>query len=577
MTSFQPYFRYLRPHLGVFLLSLLCALVYGLASGFGIAWMLQRVLPSLFDPAAARLAGWQLAGLAALIPLAFLVRGLSGFFNTYLINWVGLEVLRRLREDLFAQIQRLQLSWFRRHASGELLSRLTADATLVQQILTTVANDIIKQPATLLFAFGYLIYTSITNRETIFVLASVAVVPLCVLPVRWVGSRLLKRAREQQEQVGDLTGLLAENLGGAREIRAFNLERHQEEKLRAGLAGLLRTQMRVVRYQNLLGPLIEIITSLGVALAFVFAYRKGVSLQAFVTLMPVLYFSYDAIKRIGNLHNQIQHGSAALQRIEEIFREPITVLDPPNPVPLTVPRGEVVFDHVSFAYDREPVLHDIYLQVAPRTTVALVGPSGAGKSTLISLLPRFFDPSSGAIRLDGTDLRACSQADLRRHLALVPQDPFLFRDTLFHNILLGRPGATPAEVEAAARDAFIHDFIVSLPQGYQTLAGERGSQLSGGQRQRIALARAFLRDAPILILDEATSALDSESEQRIQDALRRLVRDRTVFIVAHRFSTIRQADRILLLESGRLAADGSLDQLLAHPTFRKLYENQTLA
>ncbi len=555
---------------------MICAVIYGLSSGFGIAYMLEKVIPPLFEETAERIDTPTLFLLASLIPLAFLARGLSGFFNTYLINVVGLNILKDLRKELFDKLQQLQLAFYKKSPSGELLSRLSADTTMVQQTLTTVANDIIKQPAVLVFALGFIVYASIVNREMIFVLASISVIPLCVLPVRYFGKRLLKRARQQQDMVGDLTDVMAENISGVREVRAFSLQDQQSKKFSERVMTLLTTQLKVVKYYHILSPTIEIVTSVGVALAFVFAYQKGVSLSTFMTLMPVLYFSYDSIKRIGNIYNQIQAGTGALERLEEILYEPVTITDPETPRTVKTPQGAVAFQEVSFQYGEEPVLRDVSIDIPAGSTVAIVGPSGAGKSTFISLIPRFYEANSGEITIDGVSIKAMTQTHLRSMMAVVPQDSFLFRDTLLSNIRLGRPDATDEEVYAAARHAHIHDFIETLPRGYQTMAGERGSQLSGGQRQRIALARAFLRDAPILILDEATSSLDSESELKIQEALEELVKDKTVFIVAHRFSTIRQANLILLFEAGRIVAQGDLQSLMKNPTFKRLYENQLI-
>lgn len=574
LKRFQPYFVYVKPHLRVFYAAIGFAGLYAFTSGFGIAYVLQRVLPQLFEADAEPVSELTLWLLAGLIPFAFLVRGLAGFLNTYLINHVGLNVLKSLRTDLFDKLQRLQLGYFREKPTGELISRLSADATLVQQVLTVVANDIIKQPAILVCGFGYLVYASFMNQEVLFALISISLIPICVLPIRFIGKNLLKRAREQQANMGILTDVIAENLSGAREVRAFSLEEQQLGKFRSRIDSLLRSQMKVVRYNFSLAPTIEVVTSFGIALAFVSAYKRDVPLHVFVALMPVMYFCYDAIKKVGNLNNQIQQGTGALERLEEILHAPVTLNDPADAREMPRPTGALTFRNVSFQYESTPVLHDVDIDIAPGSTVAIVGPSGAGKSTFVNLLPRFYDPISGQVAIDGTPVDAVTQASLRRWISVVPQDSFLFRDSLLENIRLGRPDATREQVEQAARQAFIHDFIQSLPAGYDTLAGERGSQLSGGQRQRIAIARAFLRDAPVLILDEATSSLDSESEQQIQAALRRLVENKTVLIVAHRFSTIREVDRILLFEEGRIVADGDLPTLMKHPTFKKLYENQ---
>ncbi len=578
LRRYRPYMVYLRPHLPLFWAAMAAAAVYAVATGFGIAYILKQVLPSLFEPDAEQLPLATLLGLASLIPLAFLVRGVSGWLHVYGINAVGMRTLEGLRNGLFEKLQRLQLSFVRTRQTGDLLSRLSNDTQVVQTTLTTVASDVVKQPLTLVAARSYLVYESVVNSDIIFLLAAVAAVPLCILPVRYLGRRLLKRAREQQQQTGELTGVLAENLNGALEVRAFGQEGAQQRVFGERLRTLVRTQLKVVRYQHALNPSIEFISAAGVAAAFVTAYLKGVSLEAFVALMPALYFSYEPIKRIGGIHMNIQKGLGALERLDEIMAEPETIQNPPaertaDPAGL---RGRISFEGVAFHYEETPVLSDLSLAIEPGTFTAIVGPSGAGKSSFINLIPRFYQPTQGRILIGDKDLRDYRLDDLRRAIAIVPQDPFLFRDTLLNNIRVGRPEASFEEVQAAARQAHIHDFIEQMPLGYETQAGERGSQLSGGQRQRIALARAFLRDAPILILDEATSALDSESEQNIQAALERLVVGKTVFVVAHRFSTIRQADRVLLFENGRITADGSIDALMEHPTFRRLHESQLL-
>jgi subfamily B ATP-binding cassette protein MsbA len=292
-----------------------------------------------------------------------------------------------------------------------------------------------------------------------------------------------------------------------------------------------------------------------------FGVRNGMTLEGFMTLGMALYMSYEPIKKLGTIHSLFRQGESAIERMEFILHEPDTLPDPVAPKPFVTPQQAIRFENLSFAYDGEPVLREVDLEIPIGKVIALVGPSGAGKSTFASLIPRFYDPQSGAITLDGTDLRHFTKKDLRAHIAVVPQMPSLFIGTVAENIRIGRLEASDDEVIAAARKAHADDFIRSLPDGYQTQVGERGDQLSGGQRQRIAIARAFLRDAPILILDEATSALDSESEATVQQALAELVKGRTTFIIAHRFSTITIADRILVFQSGRIVADGTHEQL----------------
>jgi subfamily B ATP-binding cassette protein MsbA len=296
----------------------------------------------------------------------------------------------------------------------------------------------------------------------------------------------------------------------------------------------------------------------------------------FITLITALYASYEPIKKLGSLNNEMKRGLGSLDRLEAVLQAPVAIIDGPAARALPVARGELTFDRVSFAYtDDESVLKNVSLHLPAGTVCALVGPSGAGKSTFANLVPRFFDPVAGRVLLDGHDLRAIRLADLRRNIAVVSQDPVLFNDTIFNNLLIARPEATLADVETAARAAFAHDFIRSFPDGYATIVGERGARLSGGQKQRLALARAFLRNAPILILDEATSALDSESEAAIQLALKKLVVGKTVLIIAHRFSTIRDATKILVFDQGEIVAAGTHAELHANqPLYRSLYDRQ---
>jgi subfamily B ATP-binding cassette protein MsbA len=335
--------------------------------------------------------------------------------------------------------------------------------------------------------------------------------------------------------------------------------------------------MKIVKYAQTLTPAIEVISASGVALTMFLSYGSGISLDAFLALVGALYFAYEPMKKIGALNNELKRAGASLDRLEVVLLEPISIADPETPVPVDRLRGELAFSDITFSYKTgDPVLHDVSMRIPAGTVCALVGPSGAGKSTFANLVPRFFEATAGRVMIDGIDVRAMRLADLRRNIAIVSQDPVLFNDTIYNNLLLGRPDATREEVIAAAKNAFAHDFITAEREGYDSIVGERGVRLSGGQKQRIALARAFLRNAPILILDEATSALDSESEAYIQTALQSLVVGKTVLIIAHRFSTIRNASLILVFEQGRIVARGSHAELHAgNALYRGLYDRQS--
>jgi subfamily B ATP-binding cassette protein MsbA len=340
--------------------------------------------------------------------------------------------------------------------------------------------------------------------------------------------------------------------------------------------GLITFQMKAVKYAQALTPTIEIISAVGIAFTFVYAYQVHVQLKSFLAIITALYTSYEPIKKLGALNNEFQRGLGALDRLEVVLNAPVTITDPAQPVIVGRLRGDIAFVGVTFAYKAgEPVLHGVTAAIPTGTVCALVGPSGAGKSTFANLVPRFYEVGAGRVTIDGLDVRALRVADLRRNIAVVSQDPVLFNDTIYSNLLLGRRDATRDEVFTAAIDAHADEFIRGLPRGYETMVGERGALVSGGQKQRLALARAFLRNAPILILDEATSALDSQSEQMIQEALRKLVVGKTVIIIAHRFSTIRDASLILVFDRGEIVAQGNHASLYAgNALYRSLYDRQ---
>lgn len=576
MRRFLPYLSYLRGRRTYLVLALLGGAIGGLVYGGGLPYVLKEVFPRIFTEGERSLPTIQIVGYALLIPLIFLVRAVSGFLNTYLMSHCGIGVLEALRVEIYRKLQHLPLSYLGRNRTGDLLSRLTSDTQIVQQTITSTASDLVIQPLTLVGAIGFLTYVALENDGVALLLGSLAAVPLCVFPVRFVGRKLLRRAAENQRLLGDISDVAHQNLAAAREVRAFGLEQRETALFEQTTRRLFRAQLKVVKYSQILSPSIEVIASLGIALALFHAYHAGISLAVFVSILGALFASYEPVKKLGALHAQVTKGAASLDRIEEILHEPILITDPAEPVAVGPLHGDLAFEDVSFAYQRgEPVLHGISVDIPAGAICALVGPSGAGKSTFANLVPRFYEATSGRVRIDGHDIRSLRLADLRRNIALVSQEPVLFNDTVLANLLLSRPQATRPEVEAAARNAGAHEFITAMPKGYDTIVGERGAALSGGQRQRLALARAFLRNAPILILDEATSALDSESEAAIQAALKQLVIGKTVLLIAHRFSTIRDASLILVFDGGRIVATGSHTELYAaNPLYRSLYDRQ---
>jgi subfamily B ATP-binding cassette protein MsbA len=633
MRRFFPYFKYLRKVRFAIAGGVLCGILYGAVGGLGTPLMIKYVFPRVLsaDPVEAptsqtdakkknffqkwidldsyfdrmfriepvkpqpaptntlppapvaqrpRLTTWQICMIAMGLPIIFALRGVSGYLNTYLIQHAGIRILEQIRLDYFRKMQHLPLGFFQKLSSGEMIARGLGDTNQLQTTLTIVSNDLIKQPATLISTLLGVALIAYQEQGLLLVLVCLLTVPLAVFPIRYVGKKLLTRAVHLQAQAGNITSRFTENLAAAKEVRAFSLENHEVDRFAKLGAVIVRAQMKVVKYAQILAPTIEILAACGIALTFVYAYRNNVHSGSFLGILTALFMSYEPIKKLGAISNELKRGEASLTRLEEVLNEPITIIDPAQPVEIGRCRGEISFEQVEFAYKaNDLVLRDVSIKIPSGTVCALVGPSGAGKTTFVNLVPRFYEVTSGSIKVDGIDLRQMRLNDLRRNIAIVSQDPVLFNETIYENILLGRPEATRAEVEQAARNAFAHDFILNLEGelGYDTVVGERGGRLSGGQRQRIAIARAFLRNAPILILDEATSALDSDSEAAIQAALRKLMVGKTALIIAHRFSTIRDASMILVFDQGRIVASGPHATVYSSsPMYRSLYDKQSV-
>jgi len=553
------------------------------------------VLPAVFGDEAARAApllswperfgggailhlpkGYEMLFAVAFLPVVMLIRGLGEFFSTYLLNLAGLRVIEAVRRDVFARLQQMHLGFFSRHSVGDLMARLITDANSVRLVLVDVSNDLIVQPLTLVFALGYVVWVCLSHDGGYWFLACLLVVPAAVLLVRSVALRIQRRTRQGLESASDLNSIAVENLQSAREVRAYGLQEREAQRFSRASQEGLRIQGKLVRYEKALSPLIELTAAAGIAAAIGFGASNGFTLPELLSLIVAFYFAYGPIKRLGGVTSRLSMAAPGLARLEEIIRAPVEVADLADARPLARVRGDLEFTSVSFAYGADPVLTDVTLKIPAGQSVALVGPSGAGKSTFVNLVPRFFDPQQGLIRIDGQDLHAVRQDDLRANIALVSQEPVLFNESILENIRLGRPAATDAEVREAARLAGALEFIEAQPEGFQTKVGERGGRLSGGQRQRVSIARAFLKDAPVLILDEATSALDTDTERSIQQSLALLMKGRTTLIVAHRFSTIRDVSRVLVFDGGRIVADGPREQVYASSElFRRLWDNQS--
>ena len=592
---YQLYLPYLKGSRTLLTLSLLAAIVFAAANAFGLPFLMGKVLPAVFGDEAARAApllswpekfgggailhlpkGYEMLFAVAFLPVVMLIRGLGEFFSTYLLNLAGLRVIEAVRRDVFARLQQMHLGFFSRHSVGDLMARLITDANSVRLVLVDVSNDLIVQPLTLVFALGYVVWVCLSHDGGYWFLACLLVVPAAVLLVRSVALRIQRRTRQGLESASDLNSIAVENLQAAREIRAYGLQEREAQRFSRASQEGLRIQGKLVRYEKALSPLIELTAAAGIAAAIGFGASNGFTLPELLSLIVAFYFAYGPVKRLGGVTSRLSMAAPGLARLEEIIRAPVEVADLADARPLARVRGDLEFTSVSFAYGADPVLTDVTLKIPAGQSVALVGPSGAGKSTFVNLVPRFFDPQQGLIRIDGQDLHAVRQDDLRANIALVSQEPVLFNESILENIRLGRPAATDAEVREAARLAGALEFIEAQPEGFQTKVGERGGRLSGGQRQRVSIARAFLKDAPVLILDEATSALDTDTERSIQQSIALLMKGRTTLIVAHRFSTIRDVSRVLVFDGGRIVADGPREQVYASSElFRRLWDNQS--
>jgi subfamily B ATP-binding cassette protein MsbA len=547
-----------------------------LTSGASLPILIKYVFPKIFDHSHGAMPLSTVVLWAAAIPMAFLVRAVSGYLNSFFVQHAGIRILESIRADYFRKLQVLPLSFVQGKSSGDLIARGMSDTSQLQATLSALASDGIRQPVTLVGALATLVWFAFTTRGVGLVLISLAIVPLSVLPVRFVGKKIIKRAHQLQANLGSVTSHFSENLAAAREVRAFGLEERESSRFAGASRELVSAQTKIAKYAQAITPAIEFIAAAGISVTLVYAYVTGIDESTFVAICTALYMSYEPVKKIGALNNELKRGRAALDRLEFVLNAPVTITDPERPVEVGRLRGEIAFEEVDFAYKPdEPVLRGVSARIPAGAVCALVGPSGAGKTTFANLVPRFYEPTRGRVVVDGHDVRSLRLSALRGNIAVVSQDPVLFNDTIYNNLLLGRSGATRQDVEQASKDAFAHDFICGFPQGYDTVVGERGVLISGGQKQRLAIARAFLRKAPILILDEATSALDSESEATIQAALSKLLIGRTALIIAHRFSTIRDASMILLFDAGRIVATGDHSHLYSNNAlYRSLYDRQ---
>lgn len=510
------------------------------------------------------------------MPLGLVIRAVFEFLHSYIMSNVGQQVIRDARNMVFEKLQALSLDYFLMKRSGELISRITNDVKLIENAVSYALTDLVYQS---LQVVSFAVLAFMINWRLAVI--SFGVFPLVVVPMVRVGKVLRKLSKRSQEKIADINSLLVESFIGVRIVRAFCAEGREIDKFRRQNHDYYKISMKSIKRMLLLGIITELI-GVGMALFILFYSGRQViedqlSFGVFGLFMAALLSMIKPFKKLSQVNSIIQQALAASARIHEVLETPVTVREAPDAAVLSRFEKEIVFEHVHFSYTDQPVLKDISLTVVKGTMAAIVGPSGTGKTTLVDLIPRFFDPQRGRILIDGEDIRGVSLASLRQQIGIVTQETVLFNDTIEANIAYGDPEATAQEVREAARQAHAHEFIERFPEGYATVIGDRGMKLSGGERQRLAIARALLKNPPILILDEATSQLDTESERIVQEALDRLIEGRTVFVIAHRLSTVRNAQKIVVLNKGVIAEEGSHAQLLqVGGLYKRLYQSQDL-
>ncbi len=512
--------------------------------------------------------------LPLLVVIVFLTRSLSNFASSYSFQRIGLGVTNDLRNDLYRQVLTQSSRFHAHHPSGELISRIVNDIGMMQNVVSYRVVDLVQQSLTLAFLLALLLSTHLKLALICLVLT-----PIFVFPIVRFGSGMRRSSHRSQERMADLANLVGEGVRGHRVVKAFGMEEFEFERFRQATRRHLRVNLWAQMLSTLSSPVIESMGVLGVAALLVYAglqIRAGeLSAPLFIAFLINLFWMYEPIRKLNKVNLVLQQSLAAAQRVYSMMVVPNEIEEAENPLEVSSVEKDIAFDNVCFAYDDQQVLHNLNLTIRKGEMVAIVGPSGAGKSTLINLLPRFFDPNEGAVRIDGIDIREFSLESLRALIGMVTQDTILFDDTVRNNIGYGRRDLPMEKIREAAAAAYADEFIMESADGYDTMIGESGLRLSGGQRQRLAIARALVKNAPILILDEATSHLDSESEALVQKALYNLMHGRTTMVIAHRLSTIMKADRILVMEEGRIVEEGAHEELLENGgTYRRLYDLQ---
>lgn len=579
IKPFLPYFKHLKPVKRQFILGILFGILYSLSSGLGLPLVAEIIFPVLFGNVEAAPEWLQrividyfdgdtegiLVILSCLaIPIIMGTRALSSFGNGYYMTYTGLHVFQAMQRSMFTKIQLMPLDFFQKHKTGELVACVNDYPLQIKSFVVDMSNNLVKQPLTLLSACSFLIYKSIVSESFFVAAIGLATVPILVFPIRIFGKTVAKHSVKLVHLQESLNSSTIESIQSPLEIRSYNLEENQINRFKTFIQSIFSFSIRRARTSLFISPTIEFVSAAGISFSLYLGVRSGMGQGEFMALIIALYMAYSPAKQIGNIHNKLRTIEASLSRFTSVMDEQTSVPEPDLPVQMPIPfRGEIEFRSVSFDYSQEvKVLNNVSVLIQPGETVALVGHSGAGKSSFVNLIPRFYDISNGTIVIDGIDIRNFQLKDLREKIAYVPQSSMLFNASIMDNIRLGRENASDSEIIEAASQANALEFIETLPSGFSTILTERGASLSGGQRQRIAIARAFLKDAPILILDEATSSLDNKSDKLIQEALKLLAKGRTTLIIAHRLNSLKGIERRLCFDKGSIVGDGNHQQLM---------------
>lgn len=538
--------------------AMLCMLITS-ATTAAMAYLVKPVIDKIF--VSGNMSMLRMLPLAVIV--VALLQGLGMYGQEVFLMRVAQGVIKEFRDRLYAKITTLPLAFFHEKKTGVLMSRITNDIQLIKSVVAHSVTYLVRDVFTLI---GLLFVTFYQIWQ--LALVAFVVLPLLYYPVSTIGKKVRRITRRSQTRVGDISSFLHETFVGNKIVKAFGREDYEVERFYEKSAALFVIEMKNIRTKALTSPIVQVLSGLGVALVIWFGGSQVMSgvytAGTFLSFLAAVMLMYAPLKRLSTLNAQVQQGLAAVDRVYEILETESNIIEAPDAVEIRGTQHRVTFDKVCFSYDdQEPVLTDINLDVAPGEVIAIVGASGGGKTTLVNLIPRFYDVSSGAVMIDGLDIRKATIASLRKQIAIVTQEPILFNDTIRANIAYGNPDASEDDIIRAAKDSYAYDFALSFPDQMDTVIGELGARLSGGQKQRLCIARALVKDAPVLILDEATSSLDTEAEAIVQKALANLMKGRTTFVIAHRLSTVSHADRVIVISNGRISEQGKHETLLA--------------